>query len=100
MIAVTAKPEAALDAGIDETRILPFGEGVGGRYSLWSVGRTSAPRWRWAGTRSRNCSKARPRWTAISASPSRRDNMPLIAAFADRLYVEQLGCQTRARLRL
>ena len=24
-----------------------------------------------------------------------RDNVPLIAAFADRLYVEELGCQTR-----
>ena len=35
-IAVTANPKAALDAGIDETRILQFGEGVGGRYSLWS----------------------------------------------------------------
>src|SRR4029079_11139855 len=23
-------------------------------------------------------------------------NMPLLAAFADRLYVEELGCQTRA----
>ena len=41
------------------------------------------------------CSKARRRWTAISASPSRRANVPLLAAFADRLYVEQLGCQTR-----
>ena len=23
-------------------------------------------------------------------------NVPLVTAFADRLYVEQLGCQTRA----
>ena len=30
LIAITAKPEAALDQGIDETRILQFGEGVGG----------------------------------------------------------------------
>ena len=37
VIAVTARPEAALDAGIDETRILQFSEGVGGRYSLWSA---------------------------------------------------------------
>jgi glucose-6-phosphate isomerase len=29
VIAVTAAPEAALEAGIDETRILQFGEGVG-----------------------------------------------------------------------
>ena len=37
LIAVTAQPEAAVEQGIDETRILPFGEGVGGRYSLWSA---------------------------------------------------------------
>ena len=43
MIAVTAQPEAAVEQGIDETRVLPFGEGVGGRYSLWSsVGLTAA----------------------------------------------------------
>jgi len=34
VIAVTAKPEAAVGAGIDESRVLQFGEGVGGRYSL------------------------------------------------------------------
>ena len=31
VIAVTASPDAAVEAGIDETRILAFGEGVGGR---------------------------------------------------------------------
>ena len=36
VIAVTASPDAAVEFGIDETRILPFAEGVGGRYSLWS----------------------------------------------------------------
>ena len=100
VIAVTAAPEAAVEHGIDETRILPFGEGVGGRYSLWCVGRASRPRWRSAGTRSRNCSKARRRWTAISASPTAPPMSPLLAAFADLLYAQKLGCQTRARLRL
>ena len=37
LIAVTAAPDAAVAYGIDETRILPFAEGVGGRYSLWST---------------------------------------------------------------
>ena len=37
VIAVTAAPEKAIEYGIDETRVLPFGEGVGGRYSLWSA---------------------------------------------------------------
>src|SRR5688500_4552891 len=36
VIAVTAAPEVALEAGIDDSRILQFAEGVGGRYSLWS----------------------------------------------------------------
>jgi glucose-6-phosphate isomerase len=31
VIAVTAKPEAAVGQGVDESRILQFGEGVGGR---------------------------------------------------------------------
>src|SRR5690349_5218080 len=49
LIAVTARPEAALEQGIDETRILQFGEGVGGRYSLWSsVGLTAALALGWA----------------------------------------------------
>src|SRR6476646_625557 len=43
IIALTAKPQAAAERGIDDTRILVFGEGVGGRYSLWSaVGLTIA----------------------------------------------------------
>ncbi len=37
VIAITADPDAAVRFGIDETRILPFDEGVGGRYSLWSA---------------------------------------------------------------
>ncbi|HEX2804429.1 MAG TPA: glucose-6-phosphate isomerase, partial [Sphingomicrobium sp.] len=42
VIAVTASPEAAVEAGIDESRILQFSEGVGGRYSLWSTVSISA----------------------------------------------------------
>ena len=36
MVALTANPERAVEWGVDETRILPFPESVGGRYSLWS----------------------------------------------------------------
>ncbi len=39
VIAVTAAPDKAVAYGVDETRILPFSEGVGGRYSLMVVGR-------------------------------------------------------------
>src|SRR5690606_31768372 len=36
VIALTAHPEKAVEWGVDETRILPFAERVGGRYSIWS----------------------------------------------------------------
>ena len=35
-VALTAAPERAVEFGVDETRILPFAESIGGRYSLWS----------------------------------------------------------------
>ena len=95
LIAVTAAPEAALAQGIDETRILQFGEGVGGRYSLWSsVGVTAALALGWDAFEALLEGAAEMdrhfRFTDGAA------NVPLIAAFADRLYVEQLGCQARA----
>src|SRR3546814_7960125 len=37
VIALTASPERAIDFGVDETRVLPFVDTVGGRYSLWSA---------------------------------------------------------------
>ena len=95
LIAVTAKPEAALDQGVDETRILQFGEGVGGRYSLWSsVGVTAALALGWDAFEALLEGAAEMDRHFRFAEPSQ--NVPLIAAFADRLYVEQLGCQTRS----
>ena len=95
VIAVTAKPEAALDQGVDETRILQFGEGVGGRYSLWSsVGVTAALALGWDAFEALLEGAAEIDRHFRFAEPSQ--NVPLIAAFADRLYVEQLGCQTRS----
>jgi len=94
IIALTAKPESALDQGIDETRILQFGEGVGGRYSLWSsVGLTAALGLGWDAFEALLEGAAAMDRHFRFAEPSA--NAPLIAAFADRLYVEQLGCQTR-----
>jgi glucose-6-phosphate isomerase len=95
IIAVTAKPDAALDQGIDETRILQFGEGVGGRYSLWSaVGLTAALALGWDAFEAllEGAAEMDRHFRFADAAA----NVPLIAAFADRLYVEQLGCQTRA----
>ena len=36
VVALTAAPDKAVEWGVDETRVLPFAESVGGRYSLWS----------------------------------------------------------------
>ncbi len=95
VIAVTARPEAAIEQGIDDTRILQFGEGVGGRYSLWSsVGVTAALALGWDAFEALLEGAAEMDRHFRFAEPGA--NMPLIAAFADRLYVEQFGCQTRA----
>ena len=95
LIAVTASPETALEAGIDETRILPFGEGVGGRYSLWSaVGVSAALALGWEAFEELLEGAAEMDRHFRFSEPA--SNVPLIAAFADRLYVEALGCQTRA----
>src|SRR3954454_10287419 len=94
LIAVTASPEAAVDAGIDETRVLPFGEGVGGRYSLWgSVGVSAALALGWDAFEALLEGAAEMDRHFRFAEP--RANVPLIAAFADRLYVEEFGAQTR-----
>jgi glucose-6-phosphate isomerase len=95
LIAVTAKPEAAVAAGIDETRVLVFAPGVGGRYSLWSsVGVSAALALGWDAFEELLEGAAEMdrhfRFADVTA------NVPLIAAFADRLYVRNLGCQTRA----
>jgi glucose-6-phosphate isomerase len=93
-IAVTANPEAALEQGIDESRILQFGEGVGGRYSLWSsVGLSAALALGWDAFEALLEGAAEMDRHFRFAEP--RENVPLIAAFADRLYVESFGCQTR-----
>jgi glucose-6-phosphate isomerase len=95
LIAVTAKPEAAVEAGVDETRILQFGEGVGGRYSLWSsVGVTAALALGWDAFEELLEGAAEMDRHFRFSEPTA--NAPLLAAFADRLYVEERRCQTRA----
>ena len=94
VIAVTARPGAALDQGIDETRILQFGEGVGGRYSLWSaVGVTAALALGWNAFEALLEGAVEMDRHFREAEPAA--NVPLIAAFADRYYAEARGCQTR-----
>src|SRR6478672_9729373 len=94
VIAITAKPEAAVDQGIDETRILQFAESVGGRYSLWSsVGVTAALALGWDAFEALLEGAAEMDRHFRFSEPAA--NIPLIAAFADRLYVEELRCQSR-----
>lgn len=95
LIAVTARPEAAVEAGIDETRVLVFAAGVGGRYSLWSsVGVSAALALGWDAFEELLEGAAEMDRHFRFAEPAA--NVPLIAAFADRLYAGKMGCQTRA----
>jgi glucose-6-phosphate isomerase len=95
VVALTANPEAAVEWGVDETRILPFPETVGGRYSLWSaIGFPVAIAVGWE------------EFAAMLEGAAAVDrhflecdgaaNLPLRAAFADLYYTRLRGCQTRA----
>ncbi|MFM6853847.1 MAG: glucose-6-phosphate isomerase, partial [Sphingopyxis sp.] len=95
IIALTAMPDRALEWGVDETRILPFQESVGGRYSLWSsIGFPIA------------LAVGYDKFAEFldgAAAMDRHfldtdglDNLPLRAAFADLYYTQLRGTQTRA----
>ena len=95
VIALTASPDKAIEFGIDETRILPFAETVGGRYSLWSsIGFPVALALGWqafeellegAATMDRHFRLA-----------PHTENAPVLAAFVDRYYANIRAAQTRA----
>ena len=95
VIALTASPEKAVEWGVDETRILPFAESVGGRYSLWSsIGFPVALAIGWED------------FEALLGGAAMMDehfrdrdgfaNLPLRAAMADLFYARIKGCETRA----
>jgi len=80
---------------VDETRVLPFSESVGGRYSLWSsVGFSAALALGWDGFESLLEGAAAMdrhfRFAPLAA------NAPVLAAFADRYYANIRGAETRA----
>jgi glucose-6-phosphate isomerase len=94
VVALTAAPAKAIEWGVDETRILPFAESVGGRYSLWSsIGFPIAMALGW------------PDFAEFLAGAAAMDehfrdtdgraNLPLRAAFGDQFYTRLRGCQTR-----
>jgi glucose-6-phosphate isomerase len=95
VVAVTAAPEAAVEAGIDESRILQFSEAVGGRYSLWSAMSLSAAlALGWDSFEELLEGAAEMDRHFRYSEPAA--NVPLLAAFADLLYAQKLKCQTRA----
>ena len=95
VVALTASPEKAVEWGIDETRVLPFPETVGGRYSLWSsIGFPVALAVGMAEFRAMQAGGA-----AVDRHFRDTDgaaNLALRAAFADLYYTHVRGCQTRA----
>src|SRR3546814_4571914 len=84
-----------MEWGIDETRILPFSETVGGRYSLWSsIGFPAALALGWdAFAELLEGAAEMDRHFRLADGA---DNVCLLAAFVDQLYANRLGCQTRA----
>ncbi|MDB5692774.1 MAG: glucose-6-phosphate isomerase [Alphaproteobacteria bacterium] len=95
VVALTASPERALDFGVDETRILPFAESVGGRYSLWSsIGFPAALALGWEAFETLLEGAAAMDRHFRLAPPL--ENAPILAAFADRYYANVRGAGTRA----
>jgi glucose-6-phosphate isomerase len=95
VIALTASPEKAIEFGVDETRILPFAETVGGRYSLWSsIGFPAALAIGWDSFETLLEGAAAMDRHFRLAPPER--NAPLLAAFVDRYYANVRGAETRA----
>ncbi|QNE30570.1 glucose-6-phosphate isomerase [Sphingomonas sp. NBWT7] len=95
VIALTAAPEKAVEWGVDETRVLPFAEGVGGRYSLWSsIGFPAAIKLGWDQFAELLEGAAEmDRHFRLSAL---HENAPALAAFADLYYTQVRGAETRA----
>ena len=95
VVALTANPDKAVEWGVDETRVLPFQETVGGRYSLWSsIGFPVALALGWADFAAMlDGAAAMDRHFLGSQCDT---NLPLMAAFGDQLYARLRHCQTRA----
>ncbi len=94
VIAVTASPDAAVEAGIDESRILVFSEGVGGRYSLWtSVSVSAALALGWDVFE--ELLEGAAEMDRHFRYSSMEENVVLRAAFADLIYTQNVHCQTR-----
>jgi glucose-6-phosphate isomerase len=95
IVALTAAPDRAVEFGVDETRILPFSESVGGRYSLWSsIGFPAALALGWDAFETLLEGAAAMDRHFRLAPPL--ENAPLLAAFADLYYAAVRRSETRA----
>jgi glucose-6-phosphate isomerase len=95
VIALTAYPEKALEWGVDESRILPFNEAVGGRYSLWcSIGFPVAMGLGWAAYE--ELLEGAGAMDRHFRSAELAQNACVLAAYSDLYYAQAKGCQTRA----
>ena len=95
VVALTASPDKAVEFGVDETRILPFSESVGGRFSLWSsIGFPAALALGWDAFESL-LEGAAAMDRHFRLTPPER-NAPLLAAFVDRYYANVRKAETRA----
>ena len=95
VVALTAVPDKAVEWGVDETRVLPFAETVGGRYSLWSsIGFPIAIALGWPDFAEMLEGAAVVDRHFFDTDGA--DNLCLRAAFADQYYTRLRGCQTRA----
>lgn len=94
VIALTANPEKAFEWGVDETRILPFSETVGGRYSLWSsIGFPAALALGWASFEEM-LEGAAAMDRHFRLAPIEK-NAPMLAAFVDQYYSLGRDAETR-----
>lgn len=95
VVALTAHPAKAVEWGVDETRVLPFSESVGGRYSLWSsIGFPAALALGWDAFQELLDGAAEmDRHFRLAAL---HENAPALAAFADLFYTQVKRAETRA----
>ncbi len=95
VVALTASPDKAVEWGVDETRVLPFSEGVGGRYSLWSsIGFPAALALGW--DRFEELLEGAAEMDRHFRLAALHENAPALAAFADLYYTQVRHAETRA----
>ncbi|WP_010183237.1 glucose-6-phosphate isomerase [Sphingomonas sp. PAMC 26605] len=95
VIALTADPDKAVEWGVDETRVLPFADSVGGRYSLWSsIGFPAAIALGWDNFA--DMLEGAAEMDRHFQQTTLSQNAPALAAFADLYYTQVRHAETRA----